>query len=55
MTERLIKKADILVERFIKKLEEKYKTNEKREYVLKIVMKKLNNLAEKKPRAKNLV
>jgi hypothetical protein len=55
MTERLMKKADLLVDKFIKKLELKYKTNEKRVYVLKIIIKKLDNYAIKKPRAKNLV
>ena len=55
VTDKLMKKADLLVDRFIKKLETKYKKDTDRERVLKIIIKKLDDYKEKKPSAEYLI
>jgi len=55
VTEKLMKKADLLVDRFIDKLEKKYSDNKTRQKVIKIVMNKLEAYKEKKPKAEYLI
>jgi len=48
-------KLDKLVSKFVKKIEDKYGTNEKRVRILKIVVQKLNKLAVKRPKIKYII
>ena len=55
LTDRLMKKADYLVDKFISKLEKKYKDNVTKQKVAKIIIKKLDSYKDKKPRAIYLI
>jgi len=55
LNKELKEKIDRILEKFIKKIENKYKTNEKKTEVLKKVINNLERLKNKKPKAINII